>query len=80
MIHNDIWGLSRTKNISRSRWFVTFIDDHTRLTWIFLMIDKFEVDQIFINFHKMIQNKFQAQIQILKTDNGREYFHSALNT
>ena len=80
MIHNDIWGLSRTKNISRSRWFVTFIDDHTRLTWIFLMIDKFEVDQIFINFHKMIQNKFQAQIQILKTDNGREYFHSAPDT
>ena len=29
---------------------------------------------------QMIQNQFQAQIQILKTDNGREYFHSALGT
>ncbi|RVW63346.1 Retrovirus-related Pol polyprotein from transposon TNT 1-94 [Vitis vinifera] len=28
----------------------------------------------------MIQNQFQAQIQILRTDNGREYFHFALGT
>ncbi|RVX21434.1 Retrovirus-related Pol polyprotein from transposon RE1 [Vitis vinifera] len=38
----DIWVPSRIKNISGSRWFVTFIDDHTRLTWIFLMMDKSE--------------------------------------
>ena len=28
----------------------------------------------------MIQNQLQAQIQILRTDNGREYFHFALGT
>lgn len=37
MIHSDIWGPSRIKNISGHRWLVTFIDDHTHITWLFLM-------------------------------------------
>ncbi|XP_073225657.1 uncharacterized protein [Cicer arietinum] len=40
LIHNDIWGPSRVKNITGSKWFVTFIDDHTRVTWVFLMKEK----------------------------------------
>ena len=28
------------------------------------------------NFHSMVQNQFQAQIHVLRMDNGREYFHS----
>ena len=28
----------------------------------------------------MIQNQFQRKIQFLKTDNGREYFHSELGS
>ena len=32
MIHSDIWGPSRVKNINGAQWFVTFIDDQTRTT------------------------------------------------
>ena len=53
MIHSDIWGPSRIKNVTGTRWFVSFIDDHTRLTWVFLMEEK--SDQIFKNFKNMIQ-------------------------
>ena len=31
MIHSHIWDPSRIKNITSARWFVSFIDDHTRL-------------------------------------------------
>ena len=54
MIHNDIWGPSMIKNVIGSRWFVSFMDDHTTITWIFLMKEKFEVGQIFKNFDNMI--------------------------
>ena len=80
LIHSDVWGPSKIKNISGSRWFVTFIDDHTRVTWVFLMKEKSEVGQIFQTFHKMIQNQFQTKIQVLKTDNGKEFFHSNLGS
>ena len=32
IIQSDIWGPSRVDNISGSRWFVSFIDDRTRVT------------------------------------------------
>jgi len=67
-------------NITGTRWFVSFVDDHTRLTWLFLMKEKSEVSQIFQNFHAMIQTQFQTKIQILKTDNAKEYFNSSINT
>ena len=66
-------------NITGTRWFVSFVDDHTKLTWLFLMKEKFEVSH-FQNFHSMIQTQFQTKIQILKTDNAKEYFNSSLNT
>ena len=34
MIHSDVWGPSRINNITGSRWFVSFVDNHTRITWI----------------------------------------------
>ena len=37
IIQSDVWGPSRVANITGSRWFVSFIDDHTRITWLFLM-------------------------------------------
>lgn len=62
------------KKISGTRWFSTFIDDHTRHTWIYLLKEKFNAAQIFKNFHTMIQ----THIQILRTNNAREYFNSIL--
>lgn len=78
MIHSDIWGPIRIKNIIEARWFITFIDDHTRLCWVFLLKEKSDAKEIFQVFHKMVKIQFQAQIQILHTTNGLEYFHSIM--
>ncbi|KAJ9687202.1 hypothetical protein PVL29_015881 [Vitis rotundifolia] len=31
LIHSDLWGPSRTPNRTHKKWFITFINDHTRL-------------------------------------------------
>lgn len=31
LILSDVWGPSKVKNNYGKRWFVTFIDDHTRI-------------------------------------------------
>ena len=78
MIHSDIWGPTRIKNITGSKWFVSFVDDHTRTTWVFLMKDKSEVSSIFKRFSHMIQTQFATKIQVLRTDNAKDYFNSIL--
>ena len=80
LIHADIWGPSRFENITRARWFLLLVDDHTRLSWTFLMKNKSETSQIFQTFHKMIQNQFQTNIQVFKTDNARDFFNSILGS
>ncbi|KAG8479954.1 hypothetical protein CXB51_025047 [Gossypium anomalum] len=79
LIHSDLWGASRVKNITGARWFITFIDDHTRVCWIYLFKEKSEVSRVFKNFHSMIRTQFNSNIHTLRTDNGREYFNSVLS-
>ena len=79
MIHSDIWGPSRVSNLTGIKWFLTFIDDHTRICWVYLLKDKSDAAQTFKNFHSMIQTQFQAKIQILRNDNGREFFNTSLS-
>src|SRR6516165_6162283 len=42
LVHSDVWGPSRIASASGARWFITFIDDHTRVCWVYLMKDKSE--------------------------------------
>jgi len=71
-------GSLRVNNISGAKWFISFVDDHTRVTWLFLVKEKSETQSFVPNFHKMIQTRFQAKIQILRSDNAKEYFNSIL--
>ena len=79
LIHSDVWGPSNISTLSGKRWFVTFIDDHTRLYWIYLMNTKAEVGKLFKDFYKMVSNQFQINISILRSDNGTEYFNQPLS-
>lgn len=57
----------------------TFIDDHTRLCWVYLMHEKSEVPNIFKLFSQMVETQFDTKISILRSDNGIEYFNKNLN-
>ena len=43
LIHSDVWGPAPNSDGSDIKWFVTFIDDCTRMTWLYLMKHKNEV-------------------------------------
>ena len=55
LVHSDMWGPSTILNISGSRLFVTFIDDCTRVSWIYLLKNKSDVSHIFPIFCTMVQ-------------------------
>lgn len=80
LIHGDIWGPNRIPNVTGARWFLLLIDDHTRLSWTYLMKEKSETIAIFKNFYAMIQTQFQMSIQVVKTDNAKEFFNTTLGS
>ena len=65
LIHSDVWGPSKVTTVSGKKWSVTFIDDHTRLCWVYSMSEKSEEEKFFKDFYKMIENQFQTKISIL---------------
>ncbi|KAI5352266.1 hypothetical protein L3X38_005157 [Prunus dulcis] len=80
LIHSDVWGPSPITAPSGVRWFVTFIDDCTRMTWLYLLKNKNEVFSCFQSFHKQMKTQFNAQIQILRSDNGGEFVNHDFQT
>ena len=78
IIHSDVWGPNRTSTLSLKKWFITFIDDHTRVCWVYLLKGKSDVCQAVKNFVLMVQNQFQTNIQVFRSDNGKEYFNTIL--
>lgn len=65
IIHSDVWGPSRVLTISGFKWFVTFIDDCTRMTWVFPMKQKSEVIAKFKQFHQYVAPQFDKKITTL---------------
>ncbi|KAJ0495991.1 putative RNA-directed DNA polymerase [Helianthus annuus] len=70
LIHSDVWGPAPIIGGQNFRFFVLFVDDCTRMTWVYFLKNKSEVIDKFIIFHTMIQTQFQTNIQIFRSDNG----------
>ena len=47
LVHTDVWGPYRTASTLGFQYFVTFIDDYSRCTWLFLMKNGVELYFIF---------------------------------
>ena len=75
LIHSDVWK-SPVVSMHGMKYFVTFIDCYTRMTWIYLMRHKDEVFSCFQDFHALVKNQFKAQVQVIRTDNGTEYVNN----
>ena len=80
LIHSDVWGPSPTTTSSGFRWFIVFVDDCTRMTWLYLMKSKDEVFSIFQSFHAMIRTQFAACVKVIRSDNGKEFVNNKFRT
>ncbi|KAK8936721.1 hypothetical protein KSP39_PZI012567 [Platanthera zijinensis] len=74
LIHSDIWGPSPTPTVGRgSSYFVTFIDDLSRNTWVYLLKDRSDLFSVWTSFYLMIKTQFNISIKVLRSDNAKEY-------
>ena len=72
LVHSDVWGLAPMTYVLGYRFYVIFVDDFTRFTWLFLLKHKFEVFT-FLHFKALVDNQFGSTIKTLRIDGGGEY-------
>ncbi|KAL0319934.1 UNVERIFIED_CONTAM: Retrovirus-related Pol polyprotein from transposon TNT 1-94 [Sesamum radiatum] len=76
LIHTDVCGPMRTPSHEQNRYFILFIDDYSRMTWVYFMREKSEVFKIFKKFKNLVEKQSGQRIKVLRSDRGKEYNNS----
>ena len=73
VIHSDVCGPLKVSSMEGNKYFVTFIDEFSRMMWLYLIKAKSEVPPIFKEFKVLSENLSGKSIKIIRTDAGGEY-------
>lgn len=73
LIHSDVCGPMQTVTPSGKRYVLTFIDDYSRYTKIYLLRCKSEVTEKFKEFVQMCNTFFGRKVKCIRSDRGGEY-------
>jgi transposase InsO family protein len=72
LVHSDVWT-SPIPSLSGCKYYVIFVDDYSRFTWLYPILNKSEVYQCFVKFKLLVENQFGTKIKQFQSDNGGEY-------
>ena len=72
LIFSDVWGRA-PESAGRNTYYVSFIDDYSKFTWIYLLKHKSEVFEKFHEFQRLVERLFDRKIITMHTDWGGEY-------
>jgi transposase InsO family protein len=72
LVHSDICGPLET-SLGGCKYFLLFIDDFSRMTWVHFLKDKSETFEKFNIFRCLVEKETKEKIDTLRTDNGGEF-------
>ena len=80
LIHTLFCELNGMLTIDGNRYFLIFIDDCSRFTYVFLLKNKNETFNDFKVYKAEVENQLSKKIKVLISDKGGEYFFSKFNS
>jgi hypothetical protein len=73
LVHTDVWGPTQVSSLGGSHFYVTFIDDATRKTWVYCIRQKSDVFYTFKKWKTLVENEIGKRLKCLILENGGEY-------
>ncbi|KAL5806123.1 hypothetical protein ACOSQ4_028856 [Xanthoceras sorbifolium] len=73
LVHSDICGPMETESHGGNRYFLTFIDDYSRKTWVYFLKQKSKAFGAFKEFKVYVEKQSGLSLRCLRTDRGGEY-------
>lgn len=80
LIHADIYGPHCLPSHDNKRFFLTFVDDYSRSTWVYMIQHKIDSVIVLKMFFALIENWFHSTIKRFRWDNGWEFFNNQLKS
>ena len=72
-IHCDLWGPAPIASVQKFKYYVIFVDDHTRYTWLYPLKHKSDLFSTFLTFQRLVKNQFGTKIKTFQCDGGGEF-------
>ena len=79
LVHTDVSSRKSHVSLRGYEYYVIFIDDFSKKTWIFFMKTKGQVFKRFQEFKALVKNQTGTKIKVLRSDNGGEYTSNDFN-
>jgi len=72
-VHSDLWGPAPVETKGGRCYYVTFVDDYTQLTHLYLLRTKDEASDAYKQFEAWSANQLNVPIRVLHSNCGGEY-------
>ncbi|KAL4290440.1 hypothetical protein GQ457_14G025310 [Hibiscus cannabinus] len=79
LVHTDVCGPIKPPSFGKSRYFLLFIDDYSRKTWVYFLKQKSEAFGAFKNFKALVEKESGFEIKSLRFDRGGEFTSNEFN-
>jgi hypothetical protein len=80
IIHTDLCGPIEPKTWDNKSYFLTFLDDYTHYSMVYLLNNKSELFEYMQEYVNEVQAFMNLKISKIRCDNGGEYIQSGLRT
>ncbi|KAM2045153.1 hypothetical protein ACFX1T_009386 [Malus domestica] len=73
LIHTDVCGPIKPSSLGKNNYFLLFIDDFSRKTWVYFLKQKSEVFGAFKKFKAAVEKESGCKIKAMRSDRGGEF-------
>lgn len=74
-IHSDLWGLAQVTSLGGCRYFLSSIDDYSRMVWVYVLKNKDEVLEKFKRWKPLVETQTNLKVKSLRTYNSLEFYN-----
>jgi hypothetical protein len=73
LVHSDLGDFKNYESRGGKRYYITFVDDCSRFTMVYLLRSKDEAEEMFLKYKAEVENQLDRKIKRLRSDRGGEY-------
>jgi len=72
-VHSDFWGPYSVPTLQGNTYMLTFTDDYTRKSWVYLTKSRNQLRTVFLQFKALVELESGHKIKAVRCDNASEY-------